>query len=216
MIKIIFKVIVGVFVLLLVIVLTSDILVRCNAKGRLYDSAEEIPECQVGLLLGTTPQTRIGGRKNAFFKYRIEAATELYKAGKIREILVSGDKHSLEGINEPVAMRDSLVVRGIPFENIHLDGDGYRTICSVINAKTVFGYDSFTIISQQFHNERALYQAEHLDLGLGKIYGYNAKSPHSTLSILTYLREYLARIKMFLDLGHGNTYIEQAEKNKVV
>ena len=59
---------------------------------------------------------------------------------------------------------------------------------------------SFTIISQQFHNERALYQAEHLELDLENIQAYNAKNPKSTRALITYIREYLARVKLFWDI----------------
>lgn len=193
--------ILGAFVMLtLAGILICDQLVTRNADGLCYDSTEQVPETEVGLLLGTTPITRIGGRKNAFFKYRIEAAASLYHGGKVHMILISGDEDSLEGINEPEAMRDSLIVRGVPCDSILLDGKGFRTINSVINARILYDFDSFTIISQQFHNERALYLATHLDLDLKQVYAYNAKSPHSTLSIMTYLREYLARVKMFVDL----------------
>ena len=108
-------------------------------------------------MLGTTPQARITKVKNYFFIYRIDAAEQLYRAGKIEKILISGDEHSLDGVNEPECMRDSLVARGIPAEDIYLDGKGYRTINSIINANKEFGQKSFTIISQEFHNERALY-----------------------------------------------------------
>ena len=108
------------------------------------------------MLLGTTPQTRIGGRKNMFFKYRIDAAEDLYNAGKIKYILISGDENSLDGINEPECMKDSLVARGIPENVIFLDGKGFRTLDSVVRMSKVFGVRTFTIISQRFHNERAL------------------------------------------------------------
>lgn len=193
----------AIFLLTLAVILICDQLVTRNADGLCYENVEEVPETEVGLLLGTTPITRISGRKNAFFKYRIEAAASLYHAGKVHRILVSGDEHSLEGINEPEAMRDSLIVRGVPCDSILLDGKGFRTINSVVNARNVFGFDSYTIISQQFHNERALYQATHLDLDMKQVYAYNATSPHSTMSIMTYLREYLARVKMFMDLFMG-------------
>ena len=97
-------------------------------------------------------------------------------------------------------MRDSLVARGIPAEDIFLDGKGYRTINSVINANKVFGLKSFTIISQEFHNERALYQAEHLELDLENLQAFNAKMPKSRRAYLTSIREYFARVKMFWDL----------------
>ena len=132
--------------------------------------------------------------------YRIDAVEQLYKAGKIEQILISGDDNSLDGINEPECMRDSLVARGVPASDIILDGKGYRTICSVVNANKVYGLKSFTIISQKFHNERALYQAEHLGLDVENLQAYNAKMPTSRLAYLTTIREYFARVKMFMDL----------------
>jgi SanA protein len=97
-------------------------------------------------------------------------------------------------------MRDSLVARGVPASDIILDGKGYRTICSVVNANKVYGLKSFTIISQKFHNERALYQAEHLGLDVENLQAYNAKMPQSRRAYITTIREYFARVKMFWDL----------------
>ena len=97
-------------------------------------------------------------------------------------------------------MRDSLLARGVPANAIILDGKGYRTINSVINANMVYGLKSFTIISQEFHNERAIYQAEHLGLDIENLQAYNAKMPKSRRAYLTTIREYFARVKMFLDI----------------
>jgi SanA protein len=171
-----------------------------NAKGKAISEISNIQPHKVGLLLGTTPQSRYNRNTNYFFIYRIDAAEQLFKAGKIEKILISGDENSLDGINEPECMRDSLVARGISTDAIILDGKGYRTICSVINACQVYGYDSFIVISQRFHNERALYQAEHLGLNVKNLQAYNAKDPKSKRALITYIREYLARVKMFLDL----------------
>ena len=171
-----------------------------NAKGKVFSDIDSIKYNKVGLLLGTTPQARIGRITNQFFIYRIDAAEQLYKAGKIEKILISGDENSLDGVNETECMRDSLVARGVPANAIILDGKGYRTICSVINANKVYGLKSFTIISQKFHNERAIYQAEHLGLDVEDIQAYNAKDPKSRRAYLTTIREYFARVKMFWDL----------------
>lgn len=184
----------------IVLMLICNQIVVSNAEGKAFSDIDSIGYNKVGLLLGTTPQTRFGGRQNMFFKYRIDATEKLYKAGKIEKILISGDENSLDGINEPECMRDSLMARGVPASAIILDGKGYRTICSVINAREVFGLRSFTIISQQFHNERAIYQAEHLGLDVENIQAYNAKSPKSKWAMMTYIREYFARVKMFIDL----------------
>ena len=171
-----------------------------NAEGKVFSDIDSIKYNKVGLLLGTTPQARIGRIKNYFFIYRIDAAEQLYKAGKIENILISGDEHSLDGISETECMKDSLVARGIPANAIILDGKGYRTICSVINANKVFGFKNFTIISQKFHNERAIYQAEHLGLDVENMQAYNAEMPKSRRAYLTSIREYFARVKMFWDL----------------
>lgn len=184
----------------IVLMLICNQIVVSNAKGKVFSDIDSIKYNKVGLLLGTTPQARFDRITNYFFVYRIDAAEKLYKAGKIKMILISGDENSLDGINEPVCMRDSLVARGVPAEAIILDGKGYRTICSVLNANKVYGLKSFTIISQEFHNERALYQAEHLALDLENIQAYNAEMPKLSRAFLTTIREYFARVKMFWDL----------------
>lgn len=171
-----------------------------NANGKIYTKIEDIPASDIGLLLGTPPQTRYGGMSNSFFNYRIDAAEALYKAGKIDYLLISGDDNSLNGLNEVQCMKDSLIIRGIPASVIFLDGKGLRTFDSVVRTSTLFGVKSFTVISQKFHNERAIYLAEHLNLDIEKVQAFNAKSPTSKLSLLTYLREYLARVKMFMDI----------------
>jgi len=192
---------VGIIALLcLSLMLVCNQIVVNNAKGKVFSDIDSIRYNKVGLLLGTTPQARIGRITNYFFVYRIDAAEQLYRAGKIEEILISGDEHSLDGINETECMRDSLVARGVPASAILLDGKGYRTINSVINAKKVYDLKSYTIISQKFHNERAIYQAEHLGLDVKNIQAYNAKDPKSRRAYLTTIREYFARVKMFLDL----------------
>ena len=187
-------------VVCIALMLICNQIVVNNAKGKVFSDIDGIKYNKVGLLLGTTPQARITRITNYFFIYRMDAAEQLYKAGKIEKILISGDEDSLDGINEPECMRDSLVARGVPASAIILDGKGYRTINSIINANKVFGLKSFTIISQEFHNERAIYQAEHLGLDVENIQAYNAQMPETRRALITSIREYFARVKMFLDL----------------
>lgn len=184
----------------LALMLICNKIVVNNAEGKVFSEIDSIKYNRVGLLLGTTPQARFDRITNYFFIYRIDAAEQLYKAGKIEQILISGDENSLDGVNETECMRDSLVARGVPASAIILDGKGYRTICSVINANKVYGLKSFTVISQKFHNERAIYQAEHLGLDIENIQAYNAEMPKSRRAFLTTIREYFARVKMFWDL----------------
>ena len=180
-----------------VVALVCDTIVRHNTNGRAYDDINSLPHNKVGLLLGTSPLDK-QGNTNYYFIYRIDAAEQLIKSGKIDYILVSGDNSSV-GYHEPTWMRDSLVGRGVPEDRIVLDFAGLRTLDSVVRAKEVFGQDSITIISQLFHNERALYLADHN--GINAI-AYNAKDVtlwHKWLKI--HIREYLARVKMMIDLA---------------
>ena len=149
-------------------------------------------------MLGTTPQTRIGGKPSQFFKFRIDATEQLYKSGKIKNILISGDENSLDGVNEVECMRDSLVARGINANDIILDGKGFRTIDSVARTIKVFNIKDFIVISQRFHNERTIYLAKHLGFN---IIGFNAADATSNMAIITYIREYFARVKMFIDIS---------------
>ena len=196
------------FVCIVVMLICNQIVVN-NAEGKVFSDIDSIKYNKVGLLLGTTPQAHIGRITNAFFTYRIDAAEQLYKSRKIEKILISGDENSLDGVNETECMRDSLMARGVPANAIILEGKGYRTIYSVININKVYGLKSFTIISQKFHNERAIYQAEHLGLDVENIQAYNAKDPKSRRAYLTTIREYFARVKMFMDLI---TYDDKTER----
>ncbi|MBI6120786.1 SanA/YdcF family protein [Salegentibacter maritimus] len=136
------------------------------------------------------------GRINLYFKYRIDATVDLFKTGKIDYVLVSGDNGS-EDYDEPTDFKNELIKRGIPENRIYLDYAGFRTLDSIVRAKEIFGQDNFTIISQQFHNERAIYLAEKHGV---KAIGYNAKDLDGKFGWNVKLREYLARTKVFLDI----------------
>lgn len=164
------------------------------SEGKVFGDTTFIPYNKVGLLLGTSPRVK-GGKTNPYFKNRIDAAEELFESGKIKYILISGDNRR-HNYNEPQAMKDSLVNRGIPKESLVLDFAGLRTLDSMVRSKEVFGQDSVTVISQQFHNERAIYLARHY--GIYAI-GYNAKDVGAYEGLKTQVRELLARVKVFVD-----------------
>lgn len=180
--------------------LVCNLIIVKNAKDKLYTDLDKVPTTEYGLLLGTTPQTRIGRRPNQFFKFRIDVAEQLYKSGKIKKILISGDENSLDGVNEVESMKDSLVARGVDSIDIILDGKGFRTLDAVWRAVNIYDVHSFVVISQKFHNERAIYLAEHLGLETHDITGYNAADSESTTAIITFVREWFARDKVFYDI----------------
>ena len=96
-----------------------------------YNEAESLSAGRVALVLGTAP--RVGRWNNPFFPGRMDAAAELYRVGKVRHILVSGD-NGRKTCDEPTAMRDALVERGVQATDITLDYAGFRTLDSVARA----------------------------------------------------------------------------------
>jgi len=186
------------FIMGVIGVLLTNVLIERSVADKVYNSTKDIPANKVGLLLGTI-KTLSNGNVNLYYKYRINAALELYRAGKIRYVLVSGDNSRAE-YDESTTMKNDLVAGGIPESKIFLDYAGFRTLDSVVRSKEVFGQESITCISQQFHNERAIFIAK--NKGINAI-GYNAKDVSYRYDKKTKFREKLARIKMVLDLIVG-------------
>ena len=172
--------------------------VEHDSEGFTYGNIQEVPFNKVGLLLGTSKHLR-SGQPNRYFTYRIAATTELYRAGKIRSIVISGD-NSQKDYNEPQDMMDALVAAGIPADRIYLDYAGFRTFDSVFRMNKIFGQSSFTIISQEFHNRRAIYIARALGLNAS---GYNAKDVDAYNGFKTKVREKFARVRVLLDIWVG-------------
>ncbi len=176
-------------------IILSNVHINYKAKDKLYDNLTEIPKNRVGLVLGTSKFVD-NNTINLYYKYRLEAAYSLYKNKKIEIILISGD-NSTVNYNEPSAFKQDLINLGVPEEKIILDYAGFRTLDSIIRAKKIFGLDHFTIISQLFHNQRAIYLAQCHDLN---VIAFNAKDVTSRYGLRTQIREYLARTKAILDI----------------
>jgi SanA protein len=204
--------------LLLILFFTASAvaLITCNrviqhaALGQLYNDVDSIPYRRTGLLLGTSKYTD-GNYLNPFYKYRIEAAAALIKSGKITYIIVSGD-NSRKDYNEPTEMRDDLIAAGVDSTHIYMDDAGFRTFDSMVRAKEIFGQDSLTIISQPFHNERALYIASRE--GINAV-AFNARNVSQRAGLFTSIREHFARVKVFVDYAIGKKPKFLGEKIKV-
>jgi SanA protein len=187
--KLIKRFLLGTLIFLLFALIYSNYSIISTAKNYNFSSLNAVPRNKVGLLLGTSKTGR-GGQKNQYFYNRIDAAAQLFNAQKIKYILVSGDNGSSD-YNEPADMKNALIEVGIPETNIVLDYAGFSTYESVARAKYVFQCDSITIISQKFHNERAIYLAK--NLGLSAV-GFNAKDVTKAYGFKTKIREYFARV----------------------
>ncbi len=179
--------------------LANDISITRNATARLYYLADEIPATQVALVLGTSKYAR--REINRYYSARIEAAAELFHAGRIRSILLSGDGSS-RYYDETSTMRQDLIERGVPKDRIMLDYAGVRTLDSVFRAKKVFGLDRVIVVSQQFHCERAIYLADAIGL---EATGFCADDAPDTRSLKIRGRETLARVLAFADLNIFDT-----------
>jgi SanA protein len=167
-----------------------------QTQNLIYKEVDALPTQKVALVLGTA-KYRVGGGKNYFYTYRINATVALWRAGKIKSIIVSGD-HQSKYYDETTTMFNDLVNAGIPPQYITKDSLGLRTLDSIVRAKEVFHTDEYIVISQKFHLERALYIAKEKQ---HNAIGYVAKDiPYTPTALKMQLREYLARAKAFLDL----------------
>ena len=168
-----------------------------DAKSTIHTSVQEVPEKKAALVLGCSKYLS-NGNKNYFYKYRIEAAVKLFKAGKVKAIVVSGDNGS-KSYDEPTQMHDDLVKAGIPSKYIQLDYAGFRTLDSIVRAKAIFDLEDYIIVSQRFHLERAIYIAKAKNQ---KVVGFVAKGFANTIwAKRMKRRELLARVKALLDLN---------------
>ncbi|AQY21973.1 hypothetical protein AB406_1023 [Riemerella anatipestifer] len=173
-------------------------IIKTQSENYIFSNISDVPTKKVGLVLGTSKYLQ-NGIPNYYFKYRIDAAAELYKNGKVQYFIVSGD-NSRKDYNETEDMKLDLMAHGIPENHIYQDFAGFRTLDSVIRAEDIFGQKTFIIILQKFHNERAVYLARKNGL---EAYGYNAQDVNAYAGFKTQLREYFARVKVFYDLLLG-------------
>ena len=166
-----------------------------STKAQIYSETDTIPQNNVAILLGASKTLR-NGSENLFFKYRIQAAVELYKSGKIKHIIVSGDNSKKE-YDEATDMREALVAQGVPDSCITQDYAGFRTLDSMVRCLKIFGQNKITVISQKFHNQRAVFIGNYYGM---EVVAFNAKDVPDAFSLKIRIREYFAKFKAVLDL----------------
>jgi SanA protein len=172
--------------------------IESNAEGKTFEMVKDVPHFKSGLLLGTAKYNK-GGRLNIYYTMRISAAAQLCKAGKLDYIIISGD-NSKKTYDEPTDMKNDLVAAGIDSNRIYLDYAGFRTFDSMVRCKEIFSQDSVLVISQQFHNERAIYIGEQSGM---LVRGFNAADVSAAYGKWTMLREAFARVKVLVDFVIG-------------
>ncbi len=189
------KTLIGLALFSVLLLIGSNLWVLGSTTGHMYHDADTIPYNEVGVVLGTSKYVR-GSKINFYFRSRINAAVRLYKAGKIRHIIVSGDNHATN-YDEPSDMREALIRRGIPAEAITCDYAGFRTLDSIVRAKKIFGQKKFTVISQKYHNHRAIFIARFYE---ADVVGFCARPGTTGSQLRNDIREVLARVKAVIDL----------------
>lgn len=177
------------------VVLICNWWVVYNTRNQTYFDIQKLPANDIGLVLGTSKFVRTG-KENLFFRYRMEATARLWKEGKVKYLILSGNNDS-EYYNEPVDMQRALIKLGVPASVMTLDYAGYRTFDSVVRCKDVFNQEKITVISQNFHNARALYIGNHEGM---EAIAFAAQDVPDGYSLRTLIREYLARPYALLDV----------------
>ena len=184
-------------ILLVFVLITAWANYKIEKETRAFvtDKIDNLPACKTALLLGTSKILK-HQQVNEYFYRRINATVNLYMSGKIKYIIVSGD-NSTDNYNEPADMKKDLMKCGIPDSAIYLDYAGFRTFDSVVRAKEIFGQDTIIMISQEFHNQRAVFIAQKIGM---VAYGYNAEDVDNSIGLKTRFREFFARLKVFIDI----------------
>lgn len=187
-----------VLIIILYIISNQYLIVSLYAGNNIYEHINQIPSNKVGVILGTSKyyvNTNNNKKLNPYFICRINAICSLFNANKIKYIIISGNKE--RNYNEPQLISRELLKNGIPSQNIHKDYFGFRTFDSIIRICKIFKQKKFTVVSQKFHNERAIFIAYNF-LRLNEVVGFNAKTPFFCLQRI-YFREFCARFRMIYD-----------------
>lgn len=167
------------------------------------DTTLQMPNCYTVMVLGASVHRN--GEMSPILLDRVNSALELYKMGKAKRFLLSGD-HGTVDYDEVNTMKNYLIKKGIDSADIFLDHAGFDTYSSMIRAKEVFNVDSLIIVTQNYHLYRALYIARKIGL---HAFGYVADR-RKYQGIYKYtLREWFANVKswMWVNTNHQPTYL---------
>lgn len=198
--KMLFKVVVAVLISAAILSVGSVVLVNWlvayTYDPKIFTNINDVPETRVAIVFGaglaqgeTEPSTVL--------EDRVLAAAELYKAGKVDKILMSGDDSSISH-NEPKIMMEAAIAAGVKEFDIQPDYSGDRTYDSCYRAKAVFGINKAILVTQSYHLPRALYTCSSLGID---VIGYSADK-HSYSGINDFVtREYLATFLAFWQLN---------------
>jgi len=195
MMKDLFKKITWLVVILLFFVMAINFRIENAYDGYIFKKSDQLPDIETALVLGAS--VKPNKEMSDVFKDRVDVSIDLYRNGKVKKILVSGDSKDVY-YDEVGAAQKYLLKEGIPQDDIILDKSGFDTYMSINRAKEVFGLDSFIIVTQNFHLPRAIYIARKLGIDA---YGVSADLHRYDIEERMFYREKLANVKAFFDVG---------------
>ncbi|HWR00199.1 MAG TPA: ElyC/SanA/YdcF family protein [Candidatus Methylomirabilis sp.] len=187
-------VIVG-LVLIAVATIAALFAVQFLYADRIRTSQHDVPHQPVAIVLGAS--VKQDGTPSAALEDRILSGVDLYKAGIVDSLLMTGDDGQFH-INEIKTMVRVAREAGVPDKAIRTDGHGYRTYESCKRAHDVFGVTDAVVVTQRFHLGRALYLCNRL--GIDTI-GYAADRRSYDLVVSFWLRDLLSSLKAFIDVN---------------
>ena len=165
-----------------------------SAKNFILTDVTNAPECDAVMVLGAKVYSN--GKPSPLLRDRLDYGYEIYTQGKVKKILLSGD-HGQTEYDEVNVMRDYLLERGVPREDIFMDHAGFNTYDSMYRAKAIFGIGSLLVSTQDFHMARSVYIARKLGIDA---YGYPCEDKPIYAMGKMKLRESLARVKAVFDV----------------
>lgn len=192
------KIIGGIALTLLVLIIIGMFLlsghIKSSTEDQIYSHIDQLPPVYTAIVLGAS--VRANGNLSQMLEDRVKSALALYKNGKVKRFLLSGD-NGTKSYNEPKAMKEYLLKQGVPEDHIYLDYAGFDTYDSLYRANLVFNAQNAVVVTQQFHLPRALYIANTLGLNY---YGYIGDLQPYQRENTNKRRELLANVKAYLEL----------------
>jgi SanA protein len=182
----------------LLVVGVPNLIVWLGGRTPVTTDTAKVPHAQAALILGA--QVYRDGKPSIMLADRVTAGAELYKAGRVDKLLLSGD-HSRKNYDEVGTMRRILLAQGIPAEDIFTDHAGFDTWDSAQRARRVFDVSTAVVVTQRFHMARALFDARRAGL---KVTGFAAdRRGYGRVMRRLEVREVAARVKTLGDAVTG-------------
>jgi SanA protein len=173
----------------------ANVIIRVDGHRHSVDSAEQAPAAEVAIVLGA--RVHPDGTPYPMLADRLDTGIALYKLGKVKKLLLSGD-HGTTHYDETNAMRKYVLARGIPEEDVFMDHAGFSTYDTMYRARDVFQVTTALVVTQGFHLDRAVYTARRLGL---EATGVPADIQVYSNEFKYTVRDWLARCKALLDLS---------------